>query len=261
MKIDLNDMERNMSEFQQQNEGMGLIINPVLQKFDLLEKEKIEVCQIGKFLYKIDPKLRIIDKPSPPSPDFILSIDNRIIGLEHTRLIDKINAQKYFSISRLFNDAAKEFQINNPDKKINAIFKVKNDKLEYKQRNKNSLIEEINRYVIEFINDNFENKPEYIKEIKIIDNSNVTFTYIEDDFHAKKLTISELKNAISIKEEKLKKYYRQSSSIEEFWLVLMIGSLNSASFELNDNLNYKMNSVFDKVFLMTDFKEKIIQVK
>jgi len=59
----------------------------------------------------------------------------------------------------------------------------------------------------------------------------------------------------------LEKYYSQSNSINEFWLVLVVGSLNSASFELNKSIEYRMESKFDRVYLMSDFSEEIIEVK
>jgi len=261
MKAGLHHIENNIPDIRQKKKALGLIINPVLQKFILLDKEITEVMQIGKFLYKIDPKLRITDKPSPPSPDFILSIDNKTIGLEHTQIIDKINAQKYFSILNLFKDAAKIFQKQNPDKKFAAVFRVQNDALTYQQKNKKKLIEIINLFVLDTINGKHTLQPDFITEIQLNEYDGVSYTYLEDHFHAKPLTIKELKQAISIKEEKLEKYYRQSSSIQEFWLVLMVGSHNSASFEPDDKINYKTSSVFDKVFLMEDFKDKIIRVK
>ena len=92
-------------------------------------------------------------------------------------------------------------------------------------------------------------------------NSIVSFSYLENDFSSDKLTILDLKNSILTKETKLKKYYSQSNLINEFWLVLMVGSLNSASFELDENVDYRTESIFDKVFLMSDFSEEIIEVK
>ena len=42
---------------------------------------------------------------------------------------------------------------------------------------------------------------------------------------------------------------------------MIIGSLNSSSFELDDNTDYRTESIFDKVYLMSDFSEKIIEIK
>ncbi len=261
MKIDLNNIEKSLDAFRKQESEMGLIINPIINKFNLEDKEKLEVCQIGKFLYRINPELRIADKPKPPNPDFILKIDSQTIGLEHTRIVDPTKSQKFFSISNLFDSAAKEYKLNNPDSSICATFRLKNDNLDFGQWNKKELIKTINSFVNEAIKGNFQNQPDFIDEIVIMPNSIVSFSYLENNFKGNKLTIADLKKAISIKETKLQKYYRQSNLIKEFWLVLMVGSLNSASFELDENVDYRAESIFDKVFLMSDFSEKIIEIK
>lgn len=261
MRIDLNDIESGIEALKKQSHDMGLIINPIINKYNLQDKEKLEVCQIGKFLYRINPELRIEDKPQPPNPDFILKVDNKIIGLEHTRIIDSEKSQSVYSISNLFDTAAKEFQIENPDSKICATFRLKNDTLDFSQRDKEKLVKLINQFVREAINQNYQNQPDFIDEIAIMPNDVVSFSYLENNFRGKTLTTIELQRAISTKEKKLEKYYRQSNSINEFWLVLMVGSLNSASFELDNNTDYRTESKFDRVYLMSDFSEEIIEVK
>jgi hypothetical protein len=261
MRIDLNDIESGIEALKKQSHDMGLIINPIINKYNLQDKEKLEVCQIGKFLYHINPELRISDKPQPPNPDFILKIDNKIIGLEHTRIIDSKKSKSVYSISNLFDTAAKEFTIENPDSKVCATFRLKNDTLDFTKRNKEKLIKLINQFVSEAINQNYQNQPDFIDEIVIMPNDVVSFSYLENNFLGKTLTTIELQRAISTKENKLEKYYRQSNSINEFWLVLMVGSLNSASFELNKNTDYMTESKFDRVYLMSEFSEEIIEIK
>jgi hypothetical protein len=261
MKIDLNDIEKSIAALKRQDNDMSLIINPIIEKYSLEDKEKLEVCQIGKFLYKINPELRIMDKPKPPNPDFVLKVDNKIIGLEHTRIVDAEKSQSFFSISNLFDTAAKEYKRNNPDSNICATFRLKNDTLDFGQRDKKELIKIINAFVDEAKNGNYQNQPDFIDEIVLMPNSVVSFSYLENNFRGKPLTIHDVQNAISIKETKLQKYYRQSNLINEFWSVLMVGSLNSTSYELDEQVNYKTESLFDRVYLMSDYSEEIIEVK
>lgn len=261
MIININDIESGIRALKIQSHDMGLIINPVINKYNLQDKEKLEVCQIGKFLYLINPELRIEDKPQPPNPDFILKVDNKIIGLEHTRIVDPKKSQKFFSISNLFEAAAKEYKKNNPDNNICATFRLKNDTLDFGKRDKKELIKIINGFVNDAINGNYQNQPDFIDEIVIMPNTIVSFSYLENNFRGRTLTLLDVQNAISIKETKLEKYYSQSDLINEYWLVLMVGSLNSASFELGENINYKTKSKFDRVYLMSDFSEKILEIK
>jgi len=67
-----NDLEELIKLSKVKLEELGQIINPILEKFSLNEKEILEVCQVGKFVLCIDSVISIEDKPQPPDPDFIV---------------------------------------------------------------------------------------------------------------------------------------------------------------------------------------------
>lgn len=261
MQLDLNNIDKSIRAIKKQDVEMGLIINPIIDQFHLVDNEILEVCQIGKFLYCINPNLRITDKPKPPNPDFIIKVENKTIGLEHTSIIDKDKALTVFSIKNLLNKVASEYKLEHPDHKICASFHIKDDSLVIKKNNKNTLIKTIKNFVNEAVLGNFENQPDFITNITIMPNSIMSFSYIETNFKGNSLTIKDLKDAIEIKETKLTRYYKQSNMIDEFWLVLMVGSLHSASFELDENIDYRSESMFDSIYLMSDFSEEIIKIK
>jgi len=75
------------------------------------------------------------------------------------------------------------------------------------------------------------------------------------------LTLERLKEEIQKKEQKILNYKTSDLNIFEYWLVLLIGSLSSVSYELNEAVNYKTDSKFDRVYLMSDFSADIIRVK
>jgi hypothetical protein len=56
-------------------------------------------------------------------------------------------------------------------------------------------------------------------------------------------------------------YKTSEKQLTELWLVLLMGSLSSVSYELNESENYQMESKFDRVYLMADFDAKILRVK
>ncbi|EHO13223.1 hypothetical protein [Myroides odoratimimus] len=62
------------------------------------------------------------------------------------------------------------------------------------------------------------------------------------------------------KKTRLKVYQKEEIEISEYWLVLLIGSLSSASYDLKENESYEMQSEFDRVYLMTDFDAEIIRI-
>jgi hypothetical protein len=69
------------------------------------------------------------------------------------------------------------------------------------------------------------------------------------------------KREIEKKETKISGYKTTKNPVTELWLVLLIGSLSSVSYELNDSENYQMESKFDRVYLMADFDAKVLRVK
>ena len=86
MRIDINAVKKLLIDSKVESDGLGKIINPIIEKYNLPKKEIIEVCQIGKFIYKVDSEIIITEKPNPPRPDFIIKNDSKYIGLEHTRI-------------------------------------------------------------------------------------------------------------------------------------------------------------------------------
>lgn len=132
--------------FKQETEELGKIILPIIEKYNLPPKEIIEVCQIGKFIYKLNENLQIIDKPSPPRPDFILQNNLQLIGLEHTRIFTE-NSEKYNRIKSLFEYSEKIFNQLFPNEKIHASITIYNDSFEYKQFQKKELANKISTYI------------------------------------------------------------------------------------------------------------------
>lgn len=259
--IDPKNPEESWNNFRKQKHEMGLIIHPLLEKYNLEHKEVLEVCQIGKFIFNFNPNIRIIDKPKPPSPDFLLELDGKIIGLEHTRVTDPLKRKEYFPIVNLLNSAAEEFKVKYPEKRFSAVFTFTGDSFEFKTTEKRHLIELINSFVLDALQGNYATQPDFISTITLMPNSIFSYSYKEQDFYGNKLPLEEVKSSIKDKEVKLEKYYGKVSNINEFWLVLMVGSLSQTTYEIDEQVDYKTTSTFDKVYLMSDFEEKIVEVK
>lgn len=254
------DIKKLISDFKKEHTELGEIINPILKKYDLEKKEFLEVCQIGKFIYKINSEMRITDKPKPPSPDFIIEHASKLIGLEHTR-IPTDNAENYYKVITLFNYAEDIYRAKFPNETIHATISIQNDNIDYSQENKKELATEIANYVYNFNKGIQTERPFYISVIRTTIYSKVTFTYKEINWEGPYLTKERLETEIRKKEKKLDNYKKGQSETSQYWLVLLIGSLNSASYQLNENENYETQSDFDRVYLMTDFDAEIIRVK
>tara|TARA_Y100000780_G_C13654758_1_gene406136 strand:+ start:733 stop:1521 length:789 start_codon:yes stop_codon:yes gene_type:complete len=259
-KIDIEQFKKQIEAFKKESAELGNVINPILDNFDLNKQETLEVCQIGKFAYKIDSDIRIVDKPQPPNPDFIIELNDNLIGLEHTQILTE-DAQRYFRVKTLLDYAEQIFEQKYPNINVHATISVQNDEWNYSQKDKPKLAEQIADYVQwTRLETDFE-LPEKITNIKTTRHSQVSFTYKEKKWQAVYLTRQRLKSEIEKKESKILGYKKSDKQLTELWLVLLIGSLSSVSYELNESENYEMESEFDRVYLMADFDAKILRVK
>lgn len=259
-KIDIEKFKKQIEAFKKESAELGNVINPILDNFDLNKQETLEVCQIGKFAYKIDSDIRIVDKPQPPNPDFIIKLNDNLIGLEHTQILTE-DAQRYFRVKTLLDYAEQIFEKKYPKINVHATISVQNDEWNYSQKDKPKLAEQIADYVQwTRLEADFE-LPEKITNIKTTRHSQVSFSYKEKNWQAEYLTRERLKSEIEKKESKILGYKTSEKQLTELWLVLLIGSLSSVSYQLNESENYEMKSEFDRVYLMADFNAKILRVK
>ena len=138
---------------------------------------------------------------------------------------------------------------------------MKNDRLDYNRNEKKYLANEIADIVHKVKNGNDINFPNYIKNIRISKHSKISFTYKEQNFQAPYLTKERLIEGIKKKEDKIKLYKKSKFDIDNYWLILLVGSLSSVSYQIDENIDYSTKSIFDRVYLMSDFSGEIIKVK
>lgn len=259
MQIDIQALKDLIEASKTEREVIRRIINPIMEKFNLPQKEILEVCQIGKFVYKIDCEINIVDKPKPPRPDFIIEYDSKLVGLEHTRIFSE-NADNYNRTKSIIEYSEKVYRKMFPEDKVYATISIIGDNIEYKQNEKKSIAIEIAKYVNCVKNKIAVEKPAFIKNVRTRVHSQINFTYKEKKWEAGYLPKERLEEAIRKKETKLEIYQKEETEISEYWLVLLIGSLSSASYKLKEDENYEMLSEFDRVYLMTDFDAEIIRI-
>ena len=260
LQIDIEEIKKLIERSKKEKEELGQIIYPIFENFELNKQEILEVCQIGKFAYKIDSEIRIIDKPQPPNPDFTIELSGKIIGLEHTQILTE-DAQRYFRVKTLLDYAEQIFEQKYPNINVHATISVQNDEWNYSQKDKPKLAEQIADYVQwTRLKSDFE-LPEKITKIRTTKHSQVSFSYKEKNWQAEYLKRERLKTEIQKKETKISGYKTSEKQLAELWLVLLMGSLSSVSYELNESENYQMESKFDRVYLMADFDAKILRVK
>ncbi|WP_140485160.1 hypothetical protein [Flavobacterium sp. GSA192] len=259
MKIELSEVKKIIDHHKKEKTELGNIILPIIDKYNLPDKEILEVCQIGKFVYKINSEIKILEKPKPPDPDFIIEYQSKIIGLEHTRIFTE-DVVNYNKVNSLIKYSEKLYTSKFPNEKLFAQISIVDDKLEYKETEKRNLATEIVEYIHNLSKGINENKPSFISKVKISIHSQISFSYNEKNWQGPYLTQTRLEKEIRKKERKIKNYKSSNTQISEYWLVLFIGSLSSVSYQFDENENYETKTEFDKVFLMTDFDAEIIKI-
>lgn len=257
--LTLSEFEHMFNEFKRRKHGISAIINPFFDNCNLTKKEILELCQIGKFIWNINTSLSIYKKSDPPEPDFILKDEIGFIGLEHTRLLTKY-APQYLSLRNLIDDAATIF-MRKYNENIFADIRFKDDNFSFKKSERLNISEEIADYVYSQKYGINRLKPLYLKNIKISKHSMTSFNYSENEWKHISLDKSTLNKCVKKKEEKIMFYKQSILNINEWWLVIVIDSLSSASYEYDKSVDYTINSMFDKVFIYRDFDEEIIQIK
>ncbi|EMY82273.1 hypothetical protein pgond44_03518 [Psychroflexus gondwanensis ACAM 44] len=265
MKIQINkgEIKRIIESFKKENEDLGKIIYPILEKYELEKKEVLEICQIGKFVHKIDTNIRITDKPKPPSPDFIIEYKNELIGLEHTQVLTE-DASRYFKIKTLLAYAEKEFEKKYPNTNVYAQISIQNDELNYKQSEKAQLAEEIVDMVHSKLQEMEFDLPEYITQIKTSKHSKVSFSYKEENWQAGYLSKERLQEEVLKKEHKLlrmKKYLLYTALILS--AVTLISNIVEFDFNNLNNNSFAplISSFFFSVVFIILIRDKKNQIE
>lgn len=232
-------------------------------------KDKFEeLDDIGKFIKKYDSSL-ILKIPNDINqvPDFILDNGNKIIGIEHTRLIDQSTQKTIGTLNKILHNT-KKYLLENPETSnslINISFRygeeiIKNRNLSNRLSQKE--VKEIGKNIAEKILEYKKSGkfvfPNYIErilinEIKFSTEINLIENYISKDNYN-----SSLENLIKTKESKLSSYTNKKE-IDEIWLLIINSAIKSSSGFTIDNKE-KIKSEFDKVLIMDNFDYNIKEI-
>ena len=230
-------------------------------------KKIIEVCHIGKFLLLYEDYCieRVQEKP-----DAIIKNHSELIGLEHEVIVDQSlkNIEGYFEniarqVEKLFIQCKYiDFLSNiyfNTSYPVKTKEKSEHVHLTYK------IIEsclESNEYQLDgYLTENFFDYeyPGIINRITIMKHTNISVNSNCGAWWQKHLKAETLLNSIRLKEEKLTAYLK--SGIPKQWLLLVIGGLGGSSYEIEQTFDVSVESGFDKIFLLEDFRNNLYAIK
>ena len=241
-----------------QRTKLGAIINPFRSE-NLTQKQTIELNQVGKFLTLLNKPSHIITHSD--SPDFIISYGDQQIGLEHERVFKDENVSYVRSIKKLFFDASKIFESTYPGITLHAECYLNTDNFKFKKNEAEQLQKEIAQYIFQVYQNHLDPiKPYFIDEVSLMRYSGVSFSYNSGAHWVSNIDKTTLERAISKKNGLVKKY-KVNSGKEEQWLLIVIGNASPDSYEFEENqFQIEIETTFDKVILMDDFKMKAWQI-
>ncbi|MBS7787662.1 hypothetical protein KIH23_10165 [Flavobacterium sp. CYK-55] len=216
----------------------------------------LEICHVGKFLLFFNNEIHI-DKTTE-IPDFILSHNSQKIGLEHQIVIDEIAKEKEGFFENIFLRAESDLQ-NDPEIPNFLANCYLHPNIEFKLENKNQLIETVKKIVKEYVVNNNFIENELIESISKYPHTLKNIEVNLGAYWVKQIDIESIEKAIRKKESKISNYKKNSGNIQ--WLLLVIGSTGNSSFDMDKSLKFEIETEFDKVYILEDFKNKLYELK
>lgn len=231
-----------------------------------------ELIDLGKFLISFDNAIEIkIPEKILRYPDFMVSKENRTIGIEHTRLMDNKSKQFVSAVKNILKRAEKQLLLIDASltQIINISFNysklIWNGKLllseKFRANEKEEVAMVISNYLNSVLEKNDIDKPEFIEKVSISGPTNFSLSIEHNEkYLGKSDFIEQLLKTIDSKESKFSRYL-QAGSFDEIWLLIVAGGASTASsYDFADIVFEKINSQFDQIFLFDNFSCQIIKI-
>lgn len=227
------------------------------------KKDKFEeLYDVGKFLasLNINATLEIPENLSS-IPDFIVSVDKKRIGIEHTRIIN-INSQIWIkTVAQVLKKSESILLKRNPELKQIVNISVNYWKIQINGKSlseklsineKDQIANEVADYVESLLNKQELQQPSFIDKVSISERSEHPLNLIlNENYIAKNESAKLFEERISDKESKLGSYLA-NNSFDELWLLVVVSGVSApSSFNLEKHNTFETK--FDKVFLFDAF--------
>lgn len=246
------------------------IITADFKKFLLknnARKDKFEeLSDLGNFLVSTNSNYSIMVPEKVDSvPDFILTGNNKKIGIEHTRLMnseskalvketisilkkaEQILLQKNNQLKQLVNISINYWKMNLGSK---SLMNQRFNTIE-----KNELAELIAKFIESILFNNEIAKPSFIDKVSISERSEHPLRIeINENYLGKEECESLILSTLKAKEEKFTSYSK-GGKLAELWLLVVLNEVSApSSFIPSDRLlKNNFSSQFDKIFLFDGF--------
>lgn len=245
------------------NENYNLLSNIIdpfiseLSKDKLKNQQKIlETCHLGKFLIFFDGDLNI--SKLSEKPDFILTDGQIKIGLEHQIAVNFGPKEREGFFKNIFDKAEEHLKTDDSLPNFLANCHIK-PYVNFKINQKEELIETVQIVIKEFVLNNRLLDNPIIDKIFKSPHSHKNINANLGAWWRQDITPEIVEKAVKKKEQKLVDY--QQDGIQEQWLLIVIGSNGESSYDMNENFELKLETNFDRVYILEDFLNNLYQLK
>jgi|ERR1017187_919179 hypothetical protein len=229
-----------------------------------------ELVDVGRFLIATKGAMKlIVPDVLPKLPDFLLSVDNYKIGLEHTRLVSNELIATFKTVKHCLKEAEAMLapELAHLSKTVNIFIdydrNINGDSNFTIRRFTKEQKTEISKLIADFVRSELSNgkieRPHFINKIKITPNkdSRVDIELAESYFTKSDIS-DQLLTAIANKEKKANNY-RNAEKVDSICLLIVVDDINSfCGFSLEQTeLPAIRQSNFDVILLFEKQQERI----
>ena len=250
----------NHRSISENKELLKKILDPHLVEL-LTDKNKnqqkiLELCHLGKFIILSEKKLKI--KELTEKPDFLLTHGQNHIGLEHQVIVDFKAKKREGFFEDIFKKAEERLRSvpDLPNFLANCYIRPY---IEYPTSQKENLVTIVETVVHEYVVNGYLMDNPIIDEISKMPHSQINITPNLGAWWEKDISAEEIIRAVKKKEQKIMSYKEKGFS--EQWLLMVIGSTGESSYEMDEHLEIQLETEFDRVFILEDFKNNLFQLK
>lgn len=233
------------------------------------EKKKSERRQLESFVSNENLKLRVCGIENRETPDFELILEDGLISVEHTRLIDPklIEVEQYRD--KIIKQAQKRFEEKYPEK-LYALITFQNivlgggkkAELDY-VNHVYDLIEEVylknKGYDFKVSSGLHRTGSKLIRSFSVENKMNFSHWQHFGAYKVDWIDMKKLKEKISAKEKNIARYPRK---YDENWLLMVSNFGTKASANRTDFLDFSViESTFDKIYIYSYRENEITVVK
>lgn len=240
-------------------EILSRLIDPII--YDLQkdrkrnQKKVIEVCHLGKFLMLAGLECNITVSEQP---DFIVKIGSTSVGIEHQVIVDSKEREYEGFFESVFSKAEVELQADPSLPNFHADCQMQHH-LRYQISDKAQFVNIVKTVISHYIKTNVLLRNKLIESISAMPHDRISLSPNFGAWWQKSVTPEIISSAVAQKDFKHDDYIKNTSLKQ--WLLLVIGGLNDSSYQIESDFEIELNTKFDKVFLLEDFRSRVFELK